>query len=86
MYNNEVKAIFVLGLKWFDKVNGNTYNRAVVFLDNGERISTEYQYGYGNDYYYNAKKLCNEKAIIFENPFYTDKWVKKAEAKNENYY
>ena len=20
------KAVFVLGLKWFDKVNGNTYN------------------------------------------------------------
>ena len=86
MANNAKKAVFVLGLKWFDKVNGNTYNRAVIITDNGERISTEYGYGYGDSYYYAAKQLCTEKGIAFDYPPHTDKYVTKKQAKDENYY
>lgn len=49
----KIKSITILGRKWFDKVNGNTYNTAQIMV-NGETVGkTEFQYGYG-DYYVQA--------------------------------
>lgn len=80
------KAVFVLGLKWYDKVNGNTYCRPVVFLDNGERITCEYAYGYGDQYMEYARKLCKENGITIKFPAHTDKWVSKKELKDEMFF
>lgn len=47
------KVVYFKGAKWFDKVNGNTYNNVKVI--DGENISyLGFQYGYGNDYHYRA--------------------------------
>jgi hypothetical protein len=35
-------------LEWFDKVNGNSYNAVVVYLDNSVVAQLPYEYGYGN--------------------------------------
>ena len=82
----QTKAIFVLGIKWRDKVNGNTYNRPVIFLDNGDRISGDFGYGYGDCYYWDAQKICAEQGIKWNNPPHTDKYATKAEAKDERYF
>lgn len=57
------KTYFVLGAKWHDKVNGNTYFNAKVY--DGETgnclFYTGYQYGYGSQYAYEARKMLVER-------------------------
>jgi hypothetical protein len=50
MTKRKIKSITVLGRLWFDKINGNTYNTAVIMI-NGETVGkTDFQYGYGDFY------------------------------------
>ena len=53
----------VLGAKWRDNVNGNTYCNARII--NGSTGETEfyigYQYGYGNQYMYEARQAIRER-------------------------
>ena len=57
------KTLLVIGAKWLDKTNGNTYCNAKVI--DGATGDTEfyigYQYGYGNQYFYEAKKAVEER-------------------------
>ena len=52
--NVSLKTVNVIGKKWFDRVNGNTYNSAVVTVNQGFKnefsFSLPITYGYG-DYY-----------------------------------
>lgn len=52
------KTYFILGAKWFDKVNGNTYfNARVIDGETGETLFyTGFQYGYGSQYAYEARE------------------------------
>ena len=48
---------YIKGRKWWDKINGNTYNNAKVLDENMNILHiTGYEYGYGSQYYYNAEK------------------------------
>lgn len=39
------------GMKWFDKINGNTYHSVrVIRASDGKAIACQFQYGYGNHY------------------------------------
>ena len=53
----------IIGAKWHDRVNGNTYCNARIV--NGATGETEfyigYQYGYGNQYAYEARKAIRER-------------------------
>lgn len=50
------RSLFVEGRLWFDKVNGNTYFTARVWVD-GKIISVlPFQYGYENQYLYEANE------------------------------
>lgn len=54
----KIKAV-IIGAKWFDKVNGNTYNNAKIILIGKDETETVYKgfgYGYGSQYYYDAVK------------------------------
>ena len=46
----DVKAITVIGRRWFDKINGNTYFSADILVNNQLVHSIKYQYGYGDFY------------------------------------
>lgn len=55
------KKYYCIGRKWFDKVNGNTYNNAKVVDENGETVFyIGFGYGYGNHYFYRAKQKLEE--------------------------
>lgn len=58
-----MKYLFsVNACRWFDKVNGNTYNSTrVTRLEDGAVIVTPFQYGYG-DYYKQAALEAMMKA------------------------
>ena len=52
------KILFVCNaVKWFDKVNGNTYHSVrVIRCEDGKTIVGQFEYGYGNQYQYTALK------------------------------
>lgn len=82
MKNN---TFVVIGGKWHDKVNGNTYNSAkIIDVATGARYYTRFTYGYGSAYLQEARSYIKEElnqpepVIIDGGSFY----IKKAEAKN----
>lgn len=60
----KVKSITILGRKWRDKVNGNTYHSARVFADGKLVAVVPFQYGYGRQFEWNAA-IELDKALIF---------------------
>lgn len=60
----KVESITIIGKKWFDKVNGNTYHTARIMV-NGKTVGEiPYQYGYGDQYYYNAARWLHENGYV----------------------
>ncbi len=50
------RSLFIEAREWFDKVNGNSYFSARVWID-GEVVGVlPFQYGYGNQFEYEAQK------------------------------
>lgn len=50
------RSLFIEGREWFDKVNGNSYFSARIWVD-GEQIAIlPFQYGYGDQFQYEAQK------------------------------
>jgi hypothetical protein len=50
---NQVKAgdnITIIGKRWFDRINGNTYFSAVGIVNGVEVVHIPYEYGYGNHF------------------------------------
>jgi hypothetical protein len=72
------KKFFVLGGKWWDKANGNTYTRAKIMDTNGQIYYTHFEYGYGNYYLQLAKeylknKYPNKNIIVYNIGSFYDK-------------
>lgn len=62
MSKRKVRSITVIGRKWFDSANGNTYHTTRVLV-NGEVFGTsEMQYGYGDHYIQSAAEMI--KGIV----------------------
>lgn len=59
-----MKDIMVIGRRWFDKINGNTYCAAKVFIDGKHVLTTDWTYGYGDFYQQLAAMELNEKDTI----------------------
>lgn len=82
-----MRKFVVIGGKWFDKVNGNTYNSAkIIDTETGAAHYTRFCYGYGTAYLQEAKQYIRENItesfeIIDGGAFY----IKKADAKNGNF-
>lgn len=59
-----MNSIYVHGKTWFDKVNGNSYFSARVEIDGEEVARLPFQYGYGDQYLHEARKVLTEKGLI----------------------
>lgn len=42
--------ITILGRRWFDRINGNTYFSSVGLINGNEVAEIPFEYGYGNQY------------------------------------
>lgn len=42
--------ITIIGKRWFDRINGNTYFSAVGLINNIEVVNIPFEYGYGDHY------------------------------------
>ena len=81
------KKFYVLGGKWFDKINGNTYHVAKIMDEEGKVYYTNYQYGYGNSYYYSAKEFIKSTLNIINYKLFDMgcAYYKKSDLKNGNF-
>ena len=57
------KSIEVIGKRWMDS-NGNTYHTATVRVDGEHLTNVPYQYGYGDNYEWNAAKAIEEAGLM----------------------
>ena len=65
MKNENIKrSLFVEGREWFDKVNGNSYFSARIWVDGGQVAILTFQYGYGDQYLYEAQKKLLELGYL----------------------
>lgn len=56
--------ITIIGKRWFDKLNGNTYFSAVGLINNIVVVEINYQYGYGDQYIYETYKELQSLGYI----------------------
>ncbi len=59
-----IKSITVLGRRWFDKINGNTYCSAEVFFDGELVAEVPFEYGYGTYYLQASVAELKRKKLI----------------------
>jgi hypothetical protein len=68
---SKFKTLDLNARTWFDKVNGNSYFSAKLVLDYGTEAQREYflpfQYGYGDQYQYEALNELKRAGEIAEN-------------------
>jgi hypothetical protein len=65
--NDETKAIrsvFVECREWFDKINGNSYFSARIWVNGGQVAILPFSYGYGDFYIYEAQKKLLELGYL----------------------
>lgn len=65
--NNETKierSLFIEGREWTDKTYGNSYFSARIWVDGGQVAILTFQYGYGDQYLYEAQKKLLELGYL----------------------
>lgn len=61
---NIKRSLFIEGREWFDKINGNSYFSARIWVDGGQVAILTFQYGYGDQYLYEAQKKLLELGYL----------------------
>lgn len=51
-----VKKLELLGRKWFERTNGNTYFSAIALYNGQEIARIDFEYGYGDQWLYEITK------------------------------
>jgi|688.fasta_scaffold04876_11 hypothetical protein len=60
----EVESIFIIGRRWFEKTNGNTYHTSEIYVNNNFVHKISMTYGYGQQYLWTALNwLKNNKYL-----------------------
>jgi hypothetical protein len=60
------KSITVVGRRWFQRSYGNTYHTADIYVDGVLLHTLPVQYGYGNQYLYNAALWLRQNGYLPE--------------------
>lgn len=60
----EIRSLFVECREWFDKVNGNSYFSARIWINGGQVAIIPFSYGYGDFYIYEAQRKLIELGFI----------------------
>lgn len=58
------RSLYIEGREWFDKVNGNSYFSARIWVDGGQVAILTFQYGYGSQFEYEAQKKLLELGYL----------------------
>lgn len=60
----EIRSMFIECREWFDKVNGNSYFSARIWINGGQVAIIPFSYGYGDFYIYEAQKKLLELGYL----------------------
>lgn len=60
----KIKSILVIGKRWFDKINGNTYCSSRVYINGEFSFSVPYEYGYERFYEQRAQEIMKERGML----------------------
>jgi len=60
----KVDTILIVGKRWFDRINGNTYHSARVYVDDELIAAAPFQYGYGDQYVQSAHEVLTEHGVV----------------------
>ena len=60
----KINSITVIGRRWFDSVNGNTYHSAEIFVNNEFYKKVDCKYGYGDHYLQSAYELLITDKVL----------------------
>lgn len=58
------KSMLIIGRKWFDKVNGNTYHTTEIQLNGEFFCKSSFTYGYGDHWKQTALELLQDKGLV----------------------
>ena len=63
----DYKRFLIVGAKWWDKVNGNTYNSAIIKdLKTNKYYYIDFNYGYGECWKYEAIKYIENNLTNYK--------------------
>lgn len=54
-----MQSLTILGRRWFDRANGNTYHSVTVLIDGKKAWGSGMTYGYGDQYIWTAAEWLN---------------------------
>jgi hypothetical protein len=60
----KAKCITIIGKQWYDKVNGNSYFSARVYVNNDLKLYIPFQYGYGSQYEVEAGQELKKQGYL----------------------
>lgn len=63
-YQTRPKTITIIGRRWFERTNGNTYHSATVYADSQLIGRVPFTYGYGNHYSSGTAYTIIQDAIV----------------------
>jgi hypothetical protein len=68
----KTESIMVVGRRWFERTNGNTYHTAEIYVNNEFVHKIDFTYGYGDQYYWNSWSWLKANGYVkgsnFESP------------------
>ena len=79
------RSLFIECREWFDKINGNSYFSARLWVDGGQVAILPFQYGYGEQFIYEAQKKLLELGYLPQEGKNRGLWS-IAEAQGFDYY
>lgn len=79
------RSLFIECREWFDKINGNSYFSVRIWVDGGQVAILPFQYGYGDQFIYEAQKKLLELGYLPQEGKNRGLWS-IAEAQGFDYY
>ncbi len=67
-----MKALTIIGRRWFERTNGNTYHSVEVYVDGVKLTKIPLTYGYGTQYLQTARDFLEVNKLL---PGITDNTV-----------
>lgn len=80
------KTMVIIGRKWFNKVNGNTYHTVEIQLNGEFFCKSKMTYGYGDHWRQTALELLQDKGLVsLPRPLPTTKKY-RTQARRDKYF
>lgn len=63
-----MKSLTIIGRRWFDRTNGNTYHSVTCIVDDENVGGVSFAYGFSDHYLQTAREYLEEKDLLPRDP------------------